>query len=98
MQGKAGARGERVVLWNTQILDREGREVCVCVVLGVCVYTCSLNSDNQPSSPDDMVIQKPFPSPVLAHTQTHTPRKESTSLVNSTKETDTVTMGVPHTH
>lgn len=32
VQGKAGASGERVVLWNTQIPDREGREVCVFVL------------------------------------------------------------------
>lgn len=34
--GKAQARGERLVLWNTQILRGE-RSACVCVVLGVCV-------------------------------------------------------------
>lgn len=42
VQGKAEARGERAVLWNTQILDREGSEVCVCACFCCikCMCTC----------------------------------------------------------
>lgn len=44
VQGKAKARVERTVLQNTQILDREGVcvRMCVCVSgrLGVCEHAC----------------------------------------------------------
>ncbi len=40
VQGKAEARGERIVLWNTQILDWEGREVCLCVCVCLCCIRC----------------------------------------------------------
>lgn len=39
MERKAEARGQRVVLWNTQILDRKGRGVCMLCCIK-CVFTC----------------------------------------------------------
>lgn len=57
VQGKAEARGERVGLWNTQVLDRQGRGVCLCCIR--CLYACTNKVLITTSLvlPEDMVIQ-----------------------------------------